>query len=177
VDGARVVEVTPAVPMMCSLGSRFDLDLALHVARRYVSYVPQAKRHVGWRSRGHVRALDAFANLDRVREHTFNAIKPRNQVTRSGWVGFRQQIYSDLLVGSDSVALDDKASGWSGGLRRHRAEADVDRDGEDVRHALREDDAVGRSHRVARRTLDSSPTWAPTVRWLDIDSPHGDQPW
>jgi hypothetical protein len=29
----------------------------------------------------------------------------------------------------------------------------VDGVGEDVRHSLQEDDAVGRSHRVARRTL------------------------
>jgi hypothetical protein len=68
-------------------------------------------------------------------------------------VGFRQQICSDLLVGGDSVTLDDEAGGWNGGFRQHRAEADVDGVGEDVRHALWEDDAVGQSHRVARRTL------------------------
>jgi hypothetical protein len=75
VDGTRVVEVTPTVPTMWGLGSRFDLDLALHVTRRYVSCVPQAKRHVGWRSRGRARVFNAFADLD--------------QVARSGWVGFR----------------------------------------------------------------------------------------
>jgi hypothetical protein len=47
VDGARVIEVTPAVPTIWSLGSRFDLDLALHVARRYVSCIPHTKRHAG----------------------------------------------------------------------------------------------------------------------------------
>jgi hypothetical protein len=47
VDGTRVVKVTHAVSTIWCLGSRFDLDLALHVARRYVSCVPQTKRHVG----------------------------------------------------------------------------------------------------------------------------------
>jgi hypothetical protein len=43
VDGASVVEVTPVVSTIWCLGSIFDLDLALHVARRYVSCVSQAK--------------------------------------------------------------------------------------------------------------------------------------
>jgi hypothetical protein len=103
--------VTPTVPTMWGLGSRFDLDLALHVARHYVSRIQQAERHACWRSRGHARAFDAFANLDRVGEHAFHTIKPRDQVARSGWVGFCQQICSDLLIGSDRVALDDEASG------------------------------------------------------------------
>jgi hypothetical protein len=47
VDRTRIIEVTPAVPMMWGLGSRFDLDLVLHVARRYMSCVPQTKRHAG----------------------------------------------------------------------------------------------------------------------------------
>jgi hypothetical protein len=34
-----------------------------------------------------VRALDAFADFDRVREHALDTIGPNNQVTRSGWVG------------------------------------------------------------------------------------------
>jgi hypothetical protein len=76
VDAVRVVEVTP-------------VDLALDLARCYVSCIPQAKRHARWRSIGHMRALSAFANLDRVGEHAFDAIKPRDQVARSGWVGFR----------------------------------------------------------------------------------------
>jgi hypothetical protein len=46
-DGAGVVEMTPAVPTVWCLGSRFDLDLALHVAGRYVSCVAQAKMHDG----------------------------------------------------------------------------------------------------------------------------------
>jgi hypothetical protein len=46
-DGARVVKVTPAVLTIWGLGSKFDLDLALHVAGRYMSYIPQAKWHTG----------------------------------------------------------------------------------------------------------------------------------
>jgi hypothetical protein len=45
VDGAGVVEVTPAVSTIWCLGSRFDLDLALHVTRCYMSCIMQAKRH------------------------------------------------------------------------------------------------------------------------------------
>jgi hypothetical protein len=52
-------------------------------------------------------------------------------------------------VGGDRIAPNEVASDWSGGFCRHRAEADVYRIGEDVCHALREDDVVGRSHRVA----------------------------
>jgi hypothetical protein len=48
-----------------------------------------------------------------------------------------------LLVGSDRVAFDDKASGWSDGFLLHGAKADVDGVGEEVYHALWEDDAVG----------------------------------
>jgi hypothetical protein len=60
-----------------------------------------------------------FADLDHVGEHAFDTIDPRDQVSRSGWVGFRQQICPDPLVGGDRVALDDKAGGWSGGFCRH----------------------------------------------------------
>jgi hypothetical protein len=90
--------------------------------------------------------FDALTDLDRVRKHVFDTIEPRDQVARCGWAGFLQYIGFDLLVGGDRVAFDDEASGWSGGFRRHRAEADVDEVSEDVRHALREDDAIGRSH-------------------------------
>jgi hypothetical protein len=45
VDGARVVEVAPAISTIWCFESRFDQDLVLHVARCYVSCVPQAKRH------------------------------------------------------------------------------------------------------------------------------------
>jgi hypothetical protein len=78
VDRARVIVVTPAVSTVWSLGSRFDLDLALHVARCYMSCVPQTKRHARWRSGDHARALGAFTDLDRVEEHVFDAIKPRD---------------------------------------------------------------------------------------------------
>jgi hypothetical protein len=47
VDWARFVEVTPMASTIWCLGSRFDLDLVLHVAGCYVSYVVQAKRHAG----------------------------------------------------------------------------------------------------------------------------------
>jgi hypothetical protein len=47
VDKVGFVEVTPAVSTIWCLGSRFDLDLALHVAGCYVSCVEQAKRHAG----------------------------------------------------------------------------------------------------------------------------------
>jgi hypothetical protein len=47
VDGSRIVEMTPAVSTIWCLVSKFDLDLALHVAGCYTSCVPQAKRHAG----------------------------------------------------------------------------------------------------------------------------------
>jgi hypothetical protein len=107
-----------------------------------MSCIPQTKRHAGWRSRGPARALGAFTDLDCIEEHVFDVMEPHNQVVRSGWVGLRQQIGPNLLVGGDRIALDDEASGWSGGFRRHRAKADVDRIGEEVRHALGEDDVA-----------------------------------
>jgi hypothetical protein len=97
--------------------------------------------------------FDVFTDFDRVGEHAFDTIDPRDQVARSGWESFHQQICPDLLVEGDRVALDDKAGDWSSGFRRHGTEADVNRIGEDVCHALREDDAGSRSHEVARRTL------------------------
>jgi hypothetical protein len=48
VDGAGFVEVTHAVSTIWCLGSRFDLDLALHVEGCYVSCVPHANRHARW---------------------------------------------------------------------------------------------------------------------------------
>jgi hypothetical protein len=47
VDRAGFVEVAPVASTIWCLGSRFDLDLALHVAGCYVSCVLQAKRHAG----------------------------------------------------------------------------------------------------------------------------------
>jgi hypothetical protein len=46
VDKARVVKMTSALSTMWDLGSRFDMDLTLHVARCYMSCVPQTK-HAG----------------------------------------------------------------------------------------------------------------------------------
>jgi hypothetical protein len=47
VDKAGFVEMAPAVSMIWCLGSKFDLDLVLHVAGCYVGYVEQATRHAG----------------------------------------------------------------------------------------------------------------------------------
>jgi hypothetical protein len=47
VDRARVIKMTSAVSTMWDLGFKFDLDLVLHVVRRCMSCVPQAKRHAG----------------------------------------------------------------------------------------------------------------------------------
>jgi hypothetical protein len=47
VDREGFVEMTPAAPTIWYLGSRFDLDLALHVAGCYMSCVPQAKGYAG----------------------------------------------------------------------------------------------------------------------------------
>jgi hypothetical protein len=114
-----------------------------------------------------------FADFDCVGEHAFNAIEPHNQVTRSGRVGFYQQICPDLLVGSDRISLDDEASGWSSGFFWHRTKAYVDGIGEDVHPALQEDNVVGRSHRVAGRTLDSSPNLCANCRMVRSKQPMG----
>jgi hypothetical protein len=46
-DRVGFVEVTPAVSTIWCLGSRFNLDLVLHVVGCCVSCIPQAKRHAG----------------------------------------------------------------------------------------------------------------------------------
>jgi hypothetical protein len=43
VDRAGFVEVTPAVSIIWSLGSRFDMDITLHVAGCYGSRVAQPR--------------------------------------------------------------------------------------------------------------------------------------
>jgi hypothetical protein len=73
-----------------------------------------------------VRALGALTNLDRVREHALDAIKPRDQVARSGWVGFRQQIGFDLLVGGDLMLT----------MTRHAAAGAVDSAGIEPKQML-----------------------------------------
>jgi hypothetical protein len=88
-------------------------------------------------------------------------------------VGLRQQICPDQLVGGDRIALYDEAGGWTSGFRWHGAKADVDGIGEDARHALREDDIVGRSHQVARRILGSSPTWRANCQMVRSRQPTG----
>jgi hypothetical protein len=47
VNRAGFVEMTSTVSMIYCLGSRFDLELARHVAGCYVSCIPQAKRQDG----------------------------------------------------------------------------------------------------------------------------------
>jgi hypothetical protein len=46
-DRAGFVEVAAAASTVLCLGSRFDLDLALHVAVGYVSCIVEPKRHAG----------------------------------------------------------------------------------------------------------------------------------
>jgi hypothetical protein len=60
-----------------------------------------------------------LADFDRVGEHALDTINPSDQIARSGWVGFCQQICSDLLVSGYRVVLDDETSGWSCECRRH----------------------------------------------------------
>jgi hypothetical protein len=45
-DRAGVVKIIAVVSMLWGLGSRFDLDLVLHVSRCCMSCIPQARRHV-----------------------------------------------------------------------------------------------------------------------------------
>jgi hypothetical protein len=85
VDRAGFVEVIPAASTILRVESIFDLDLAFHVARCYVSGVAQAKRHARGR-RSRAGAFDALTDFDCVREHALNTIDPGDQVTRSGWV-------------------------------------------------------------------------------------------
>jgi hypothetical protein len=75
VDRAGLVEVIPAASTILRVESRFDLDLAHHVARCYVSGIAQAKRHVGGQ-RSRARAFDSLTDLDCVREHTLDTIDP-----------------------------------------------------------------------------------------------------
>jgi hypothetical protein len=63
--------------------------------------------------------FDALADFDCVREHALDTIDPSDQVARSGWVGFCQHIYFDLLISGDHVALDDEACGRSSVCGRH----------------------------------------------------------
>jgi hypothetical protein len=164
VDRTGLVKVIRVAPTILRVESRFDLDLALHVAGCYVSGIAQAKRHTGGR-RSRARTLGALTDFDCIGDHIPDTIDPSDQVAWSEWVGFLRQICFDLLVGGDRIAFDDEARGWSSGCCRHRAKVDDNGVGEEFRHALREDDDVGRSHRVARRTLTLPLRGMPTVRW------------
>jgi hypothetical protein len=88
VDKVGVIERTSAAPC----GEVFNQDSIW-----IFFFMWQAKRHARWRWSGPARALDAFADLDRVREHTLDVIEPHDQVARSELVGFCQQIGFDLL--------------------------------------------------------------------------------
>jgi hypothetical protein len=108
VDMTGLVKVILAASTILRVASRFDLDLALHVAGCYVSGFAQAKRHAGGRM-SHARVFDALTDFDCVREHTLDTIDPSDQVARSRWVDFLRQICFDLLVGGDRVAFNDEA--------------------------------------------------------------------
>jgi hypothetical protein len=55
--------------------------------------------------------LGVLTDFDCIGDHIPNTIDPSDQVARSGWVGFLQQICFDLLIGGDRVAFDDKVDG------------------------------------------------------------------
>jgi hypothetical protein len=84
VDRTRLVKVIPVASTISRVESRFDLDLALHVAGCYVSDIAQTKRH----ARG-ARAFDALTDFDRVGGHVLGTIDSSDQVARVGWVGLR----------------------------------------------------------------------------------------
>jgi hypothetical protein len=96
--------------------SRFDLDLPLNVAKCCMSCVLQSKRYAGRRWSGPARALSVLIDLDCVGEHALNTFQPLDRVARSGWVGFRQQIGSYLLVGGNRSAEKLRCWGTRGGI-------------------------------------------------------------
>jgi hypothetical protein len=86
VDRTGLVKVIPVASTILSVESRFDLDLAFHVARCYVSGIAQAKRHAGGR-RSHARAFDAPTDFDCVGEHTLDTSIPAiRSLGVGGWV-------------------------------------------------------------------------------------------
>jgi hypothetical protein len=86
-----------------------------------------------------VRVLDALIYFDCVREHAFNTIDPGDHVARSGWVFFDRSVSICWLAVTALPSMTRQAVG----------EVEVDGVGEEVSHALQEDDAVGERHRVA----------------------------
>jgi hypothetical protein len=68
-DREGLVKVIPVASTILMVESRFDQDLALHVALCHVIGVAQAKRH----ARG-ARVFDALTNFDYVREHVLDTI-------------------------------------------------------------------------------------------------------
>jgi hypothetical protein len=56
VDRTGLIKVIPVASTILRVESRFNLDLALHVAGCYVSGIAQAKRHAGGR-RSRARTL------------------------------------------------------------------------------------------------------------------------
>jgi hypothetical protein len=75
VDRTGLVRVIPVASTILRVESRFDLDLAFHVAGCYVSDIAQAKRHAGGR-RSRAREFDALTDFDCVRKHTLDTIDP-----------------------------------------------------------------------------------------------------
>jgi hypothetical protein len=97
VDRTGLVKVILVASTILMVESRFDLDLALHVARCYVSGIAQAKRHAGGR-RSRARTLDALTDFDCIGDHIPDMINPSDQVARSGWVFFNRSVSIYWLV-------------------------------------------------------------------------------
>jgi hypothetical protein len=148
-DRAGFIEVAPAASTILGLGSRFDLDLALHVAWCYVRCVAQAKRHARGRW-GHARAFDVFTDFDCVWEHALDTIDPSDQVIRSGWAGSVNR--SVPICWSAVTAL----------LSMTRQAAGV------MDYA-----GVEPKPSSCTKNLDSPLPGTPTVGWWDLDSPRG----
>jgi hypothetical protein len=92
-----LVKVIPVASTILRVESRFDLDLALHVAGCYVSGIAQAKRHAGGR-RSRARAFDALTDFDCVREHTLDRIPAIRSLGVGGWVFFDRSVSICWLV-------------------------------------------------------------------------------
>jgi hypothetical protein len=86
VDRAGLIDVIPATSTILRIESRFDLDLALHLARCYASGIAQDKRHAGGR-RSHARTLDVLVDFYCIGGRIPDMTDPSDQVARSGWVG------------------------------------------------------------------------------------------
>jgi hypothetical protein len=127
-----------------------------------VSGVAQAKRHARGR-KSRARAFDALADFDCVREHVLDMIDPGDQVSRSGWVFFDRSVSICWLVVTALPWMTRQAAErW---MSLTSSQSRCRRGWRRSLPALREDNVVGRSHRVVRRILTLPLLGAPTVRW------------